>query len=106
MKIETFLKTSRTNPRLTAPAIILEVFLNSISPSSVSTVKRRPDADGILGKCLLKKPLISEKNRSARVQGSSIVGFLDMAAPVERIPANPFGVLQTDCDNNSGCYVD
>uniref|UniRef100_A0A8R1IIA6 Paired domain-containing protein n=1 Tax=Caenorhabditis japonica TaxID=281687 RepID=A0A8R1IIA6_CAEJA len=31
------LKTSRTNPGLTAPAISREVFLNSVSPPSVST---------------------------------------------------------------------
>ncbi|CAD6184705.1 unnamed protein product [Caenorhabditis auriculariae] len=42
------LKTSRTNPRLTAPAIRQEVFLNSPSPPSVSTVKRRLNAAGIM----------------------------------------------------------
>ncbi|CAD6200038.1 unnamed protein product [Caenorhabditis auriculariae] len=44
------LKTSRTNPRLTAPAIRREVFLNSPSPPSVSTVKRRLNAAGIMGR--------------------------------------------------------
>ncbi|CAD6200304.1 unnamed protein product, partial [Caenorhabditis auriculariae] len=62
------LKTSRTNPRLTAPAIRREVFLNSPSPPSVSTVKRRLNAAGIMGRRPLKKPLISEKNRAARVK--------------------------------------
>ncbi|CAD6193208.1 unnamed protein product [Caenorhabditis auriculariae] len=62
------LKTSRTNPRLTAPAIRREVFLNSPSPPSVSTVKRRLNAAGIMGRRPKKKPLISEKNRVARVK--------------------------------------
>ncbi|CAD6196836.1 unnamed protein product [Caenorhabditis auriculariae] len=62
------LKTSRTNPRLTAPAIRREVFLNSPSPPSVSTVKRRLNAAGIMGRRPVKKPLISEKNRAARVK--------------------------------------
>ncbi|CAD6199338.1 unnamed protein product [Caenorhabditis auriculariae] len=61
-------KTSRTNPRLTAPAIRREVFLNSPSPPSVSTVKRRLNAAGIMGRRPVKKPLISEKNRVARVK--------------------------------------
>ncbi|CAD6185610.1 unnamed protein product [Caenorhabditis auriculariae] len=39
-----------TNPRLTAPAITREVFLNSPSPPSVSTVKRRLNAAGIMGR--------------------------------------------------------
>ncbi|CAD6199299.1 unnamed protein product [Caenorhabditis auriculariae] len=58
------LKTSRTNPRLTAPAIRREVFLNSPSPPSVSTVKRRLNAAGIMGRRPVKKPLISEKESS------------------------------------------
>ncbi|CAD6193756.1 unnamed protein product [Caenorhabditis auriculariae] len=62
------LKTSRTNPRLTAPAIRREVFSNSPSPPSVSTVKRRLNAAGIMGRRPVKKPLISEKNRAARVK--------------------------------------
>ncbi|CAD6199786.1 unnamed protein product [Caenorhabditis auriculariae] len=62
------LKTSRTNPRLTAPAIRREVFLNSPSPPSVSTVKRRLNAAGIMGRRPVKKPLIPEKNRVARVK--------------------------------------
>ncbi|CAD6199912.1 unnamed protein product [Caenorhabditis auriculariae] len=62
------LKTSRTNPRLTAPAIRREVFLNSPSSPSVSTVKRRLNAAGIMGRRPVKKPLISEKNRAARVK--------------------------------------
>ncbi|CAD6194870.1 unnamed protein product [Caenorhabditis auriculariae] len=62
------LKTSRTNPRLTAPAIRREVFLNSPSPPSVSTVKRRLNAAGIMGRRPVNKPLISEKNRVARVK--------------------------------------
>ncbi|CAD6196260.1 unnamed protein product [Caenorhabditis auriculariae] len=62
------LKTPRTNPRLTAPAIRREVFLNSPSPPSVSTVKRRLNAAGIMGRRAVKKPLISEKNRVARVK--------------------------------------
>ncbi|CAD6191447.1 unnamed protein product [Caenorhabditis auriculariae] len=61
-------RTSRTNPRLTAPAIRREVFLNSPSPPSVSTVKRRLNAAGIMGRRPVKKPLISEKNRAARVK--------------------------------------
>ncbi|CAD6185927.1 unnamed protein product [Caenorhabditis auriculariae] len=44
------LKTSRTNPRLTAPAIRREVCLNSPSPPSVSTVKQRLNAAGIMGR--------------------------------------------------------
>ncbi|CAD6191363.1 unnamed protein product [Caenorhabditis auriculariae] len=68
MTIGTFLKTSRTNPRLTAPAIRREVFLNSPSPPSVSTVKRRLNAAGIMGRRPVNKPLISEKNRAARVK--------------------------------------
>ncbi|CAD6199198.1 unnamed protein product [Caenorhabditis auriculariae] len=68
MTIGTFLKTSRTNPRLTAPAIRREVFLNSPSPPSVSTVKRRLNAAEIMGRRPVKKPLISEKNRAARVK--------------------------------------
>ncbi|CAI2347895.1 unnamed protein product [Caenorhabditis sp. 36 PRJEB53466] len=62
------LRTSRSNPRLTAPAIRREVFVNSPSPPSVSTVKRRLNAAGIMGRRPVKKPLISEKNRSARVK--------------------------------------
>ncbi|CAD6189904.1 unnamed protein product [Caenorhabditis auriculariae] len=62
------LKTSRTNPRLIAPAIRREVFLNSPSPPSVSTVKRRLNAAGIMGRRPVKKPLISEKNRAGRVK--------------------------------------
>ncbi|CAD6190073.1 unnamed protein product [Caenorhabditis auriculariae] len=62
------LKTSRTNPRLTAPTIRREVFLNSPSPPSVSTVKRRLNAAGIMRRRPVKKPLISEKNRAARVK--------------------------------------
>ncbi|CAD6199639.1 unnamed protein product [Caenorhabditis auriculariae] len=62
------LKTSRTNPRLTAPAIRREFFLHSPSPPSVSTVKRRLNAAGIMGRRPVKKPLISEKNRAARVK--------------------------------------
>ncbi|CAD6196490.1 unnamed protein product [Caenorhabditis auriculariae] len=62
------LKTSRTNPRLTAPAIRREVFLISPSPPSVSTVKRRLNAAGIMGRRPVKKPLISEKNRASRVK--------------------------------------
>ncbi|CAD6197490.1 unnamed protein product [Caenorhabditis auriculariae] len=62
------LKTSRTNPRLTAPAIRREVFLNSPSPPSVSTVKRRLKAAGIMRRRPVKKPLISEKNRADRVK--------------------------------------
>ncbi|CAD6200225.1 unnamed protein product [Caenorhabditis auriculariae] len=54
------LKTPRTNPRLTAPAIRREVFLNSPSPPSVSIVKRRLNAAGIRGRRPVKKPLISE----------------------------------------------
>ncbi|CAD6198345.1 unnamed protein product [Caenorhabditis auriculariae] len=50
MTIGTFLKTSRTNPKLTAPAIRREFFLNSPSPPSVSTVKRRLNAAGIMGR--------------------------------------------------------
>ncbi|CAD6191569.1 unnamed protein product [Caenorhabditis auriculariae] len=53
------LKTSRTNPRLTAPVIRREVFLNSPSPPSVSTVKRRLNAAEIMGRRPVKKPLIS-----------------------------------------------
>ncbi|CAD6198357.1 unnamed protein product [Caenorhabditis auriculariae] len=60
------LKTSRTNPKLTAPAIRREFFLNSPSPPSVSTVKRRLNAAGIMGRRPVKKPLIPEKNRAAR----------------------------------------
>ncbi|CAD6184903.1 unnamed protein product [Caenorhabditis auriculariae] len=60
------LKTSRTNPRLTAPAIRREFFLNSPSPPSVSTVKRRLNAAEIMGRRPVKKPLISEKNRAGR----------------------------------------
>ncbi|CAD6197792.1 unnamed protein product [Caenorhabditis auriculariae] len=63
------LKTSRTHPRLTAPAIRREVFSNSPSPPSVSTVKRRLNAAGIMGRRAVKKPLIYEKNRVARVNG-------------------------------------
>ncbi|CAD6199669.1 unnamed protein product [Caenorhabditis auriculariae] len=59
------LKTSRTNPRLTVPAIRREVCLNSPSPPSVSTVKRRLNAAGIMRRRPVKKPLISEKNRAA-----------------------------------------
>ncbi|CAD6192271.1 unnamed protein product [Caenorhabditis auriculariae] len=62
------LKTSRTDPRLTAPAIRREVCLNSPSPPSFSTVKRRLNAAGIMGRRSVKKPLISEKNRAARVK--------------------------------------
>ncbi|CAD6197415.1 unnamed protein product [Caenorhabditis auriculariae] len=62
------LKTSKTNPRLTVPAIRREVFLNSPSPPSVSTVKRRLNAAGIMGRRSVKKPLISEENRAARVK--------------------------------------
>ncbi|CAD6199875.1 unnamed protein product [Caenorhabditis auriculariae] len=62
------LKTSRTNPRLTAPAIRREVFSNSPSPPSVSTVKRRLNAAGIMGRRAVKKPLIYEKNRVTRVK--------------------------------------
>ncbi|CAD6199687.1 unnamed protein product [Caenorhabditis auriculariae] len=62
------LKTPRTNPRLTALAIRREVFLNSPSPPSVSTVKRRLNAAGIMGRRAEKKTVISEKNRAARVK--------------------------------------
>ncbi|CAD6185812.1 unnamed protein product [Caenorhabditis auriculariae] len=61
------LKTSRTNPRLTAPAIRREVFLNSPSPPSVWSVKRRLNVAGVMGRRPVKKPLISEKNRAGRV---------------------------------------
>ncbi|CAD6191840.1 unnamed protein product [Caenorhabditis auriculariae] len=62
------LKTSRTNPRLSVPAIRREVCLISQSPPSVSTVKRRLNAAGIMRRRPVKKPLISEKNRAARVK--------------------------------------
>ncbi|CAD6197272.1 unnamed protein product [Caenorhabditis auriculariae] len=62
------LKTSRTNPRLTAPAIRREVFLNSPSPPSVWSVKRRLNVAGVMGRLPVKKPLISEKNRAGRVK--------------------------------------
>ncbi|CAD6192511.1 unnamed protein product [Caenorhabditis auriculariae] len=62
------LKTPRTNPRLTALAIRREVFLNSPYLPSVSTVKRLLNAAGIMGRRAVKKPLISEKNRAARVK--------------------------------------
>ncbi|CAD6192272.1 unnamed protein product [Caenorhabditis auriculariae] len=62
------LKTSRTDPRLTVLAIRREVCLNSPSPPSFSTVKRRLNAAGIIGRRPVKKPLISEKNRAARVK--------------------------------------
>ncbi|CAD6193202.1 unnamed protein product [Caenorhabditis auriculariae] len=60
------LKTSRTDPRLSVPAIRREVCLNSPSPPSVSTVKQRLNAAGIMGRRPVNKPLISEKNRVAR----------------------------------------
>ncbi|CAD6197810.1 unnamed protein product [Caenorhabditis auriculariae] len=60
--------TDEPNPRLTAPAIRREVFLNSPSPPSVWSVKRRLNAAGIMGRRPVKKPLISEKNRAARVK--------------------------------------
>ncbi|CAD6186117.1 unnamed protein product [Caenorhabditis auriculariae] len=44
------------------------VFLNSPSPPSVSTVKRRLNVAGIMGIRPVKKPLISEKNRAGRVK--------------------------------------
>ncbi|CAD6192085.1 unnamed protein product [Caenorhabditis auriculariae] len=62
------LKTSRTDPRLSVPAIRREVCLNSPSPPSVSTVKQRLNAAGIMGRRPVNKPLISEKNRVARVK--------------------------------------
>ncbi|CAD6191799.1 unnamed protein product [Caenorhabditis auriculariae] len=62
------LKTSRTDPRLSVPAIRREVCLNSPSPPSFSTVKQRLNAAGIMGRRSVKKPLISEKNRAARVK--------------------------------------
>ncbi|CAD6196534.1 unnamed protein product [Caenorhabditis auriculariae] len=62
------LKKSTTNLRLTALAIRREVFLNSPTPPSVSTVKRSLNAAGIMGRRPVKKPLISEKNRAARVK--------------------------------------
>ncbi|CAD6194976.1 unnamed protein product [Caenorhabditis auriculariae] len=68
MTIGTFLKTSRTNqdsPPLRSDG---KFFLNSPSPPSVSTVKRRLNAAGIMGRRPVKKPLISEKNRAARVK--------------------------------------
>ncbi|CAD6196070.1 unnamed protein product [Caenorhabditis auriculariae] len=61
------LKTSRTDPRLTVLAIRREVCLNSPSPPSVSTVKRRLNAAEIMGRRSVMKPLISEKNRAARI---------------------------------------
>ncbi|CAO4387042.1 unnamed protein product [Caenorhabditis nigoni] len=68
MEDRNILMTSRNNPRLPAPAIRREVFVNSPSPPSVATVKRRLNAAGIMGRRPAKKPLITKKNRAARVK--------------------------------------
>ncbi|CAD6189159.1 unnamed protein product [Caenorhabditis auriculariae] len=59
---------TRNQSKTHRPAIRREVFLNLKSPPSVSTVKRRLNAAGIMGRRPVKKPLISEKNRAARVK--------------------------------------
>ncbi|CAD6200253.1 unnamed protein product [Caenorhabditis auriculariae] len=62
-------RTGRSQPiQDTAPTIRREVFSNSPSSPSVSTVKRGLNAAGIMGRRPVKKPLISEKNRAARVK--------------------------------------
>ncbi|CAD6195785.1 unnamed protein product [Caenorhabditis auriculariae] len=63
-------RTGRPQPIQDSPPLRSDgkFFLNSPSPPSVSTVKRRLNAAGIMGRRPVKKPLISEKNRAARVK--------------------------------------
>jgi len=62
------LRTSRCNPRLTAPDIMKEVLTVRESNPSVWTVRRRLQAAGLHGRRPVKKPLISAKNRKARIE--------------------------------------
>ncbi|CAD6193777.1 unnamed protein product [Caenorhabditis auriculariae] len=63
-------RTRRPQPIQDSPPLRSDgkFFSNSPSPPSVSTVKRRHNAAGIMGRRPVKKPLISEKNRAARVK--------------------------------------
>lgn len=59
------IRESTKNPRLTAPQIQKDFNEHRGTNISVSTVKRRLKAGGLIGRRPCKKPLISKKNRMA-----------------------------------------
>lgn len=61
-------KKAIVNPRLTAVDIFKDLSQNSAIKCSVSTVKRRLREQGLFGRHGVKKPLISKKNKIARIQ--------------------------------------
>lgn len=64
----TIVRLSRDNPRLTATDIMKELKDLNLSKASVWTVRRRLGAAGLPGRRPVKKPLISKKNRAARMK--------------------------------------
>ncbi|KAK6016493.1 transposase [Ostertagia ostertagi] len=62
------LRLSRGNPRLTSTDIQRELAVASEQIPSTRTIRRRLQAAGLNGRRPAKKPLISEKNRGARVR--------------------------------------
>ncbi|KAK6025514.1 transposase [Ostertagia ostertagi] len=61
-------RLSRGNPRLTFTGIQRELAVASEQIPSTRTIRRRLQAAGLNGRRPAKKPLISEKNRGARVR--------------------------------------
>lgn len=61
-------RLSRDNPRLTAVDITRELSIGNEVFPSIRTVRRRLQAAGLNGRRPVKKPLISAKNRKARVE--------------------------------------
>lgn len=59
---------SRNNPRSTAVDIRAELHQHSVSEVSVETVRRRLRDAGLNGRRPVRKPLISAKNRKARLE--------------------------------------
>lgn len=62
------LRISRSNPRLTAVDILREIHIEENPKLSIRTVRRRLQMASLNGRRPVKKPLISKKNRKARVE--------------------------------------
>lgn len=62
------LRKAVKDPRLTATEIVRDFNVNRQDKISVSTVKRRLKSAGLFGRRPSKKPLISKKNRIARLK--------------------------------------
>lgn len=62
------IRTSRTNPRLTATDIAKEIATPGVPNPSVRTIRRRLVKAGLNARRPVKKPMISAKNRKLRVK--------------------------------------